>query len=136
MKNNSGLTINKKVDVKTFFYQYILLLSPILKLRKQEADVFSQLLFFNYKYRDLEESLRSKIIFDYDTKTEIRYDLKNKYDEPMSYHSFYNIITSLRKKGILIDNKINPSYVVNIPEDKNYNLSFNWLIDDSEETKK
>lgn len=129
-----GNVIATNASIKNFYYQYVLLVAPMLKLRKQEAEVFSQLLFYNYKYKELEFEVRNKIIFDYDTKTKIRYELVNKYDEPMSVHSFYNILTSLRKKGLIFDNKLNPKYLF-IPKDKKYSLTFQWMIDDTEEVK-
>ena len=108
--------------LETFYKQVVVLLNPILKLRGKEQDVLAQLMYSNYKHQDLDESIRWKIIMDYDNKTEIQQTLN------ISAASMYNYMSTLRKKGILVDNKIHKNYLI-LPG-KEFNLRFKFNINE------
>lgn len=99
-------TIPIPCDEVSFYRFYVELLNPIMNLRKKELDVLAQLLYYNNKYKDLEEKIRFKLVFDQDTKIEIQKALG------ISEASFNNNLTELRKKKIVKDNKIEPGYQV------------------------
>lgn len=106
-----------------FYRYYVELLNPIVKLRKRELDVWAQLLWYNNEYRQLEEAVRFKIVFDYETKAKIAKELK------ISMDVLNNNLSELRKKKIIVDNKIPKGYQVYL-EDNEYNLTFNFKAKD------
>ena len=115
------------IDVKAdnFYRYYVELINPIIKLRKRELDVLAKLMYYNNEYKDLEESIRFKIVFDYDTKLKIREELNIKD------YALQNLMTSLRKKGAIKNKRINPSFVPVLTEDvSNYKIIFNININD------
>jgi predicted DNA-binding protein (UPF0251 family) len=105
-----------------FFKQVVVLLNPFLKLRGKEQDVLAQLMYSNYKYRELEENIRWKIIMDYDNKSEMQESIG------ISAASMYNYLSSLRKKGIIVDNKVHKNYLI-IPGGE-FNLRFKFKINE------
>ena len=106
-----------------FFRQYLELLNPLLRLRGKELDVLAELLYHNHKLIDIPLEHRWKLIFDYDTKMEIRSKLQ------LSDASMNNNLSALRKKGVIENNKVNPNYVV-LPENK-FILGFKFNIEES-----
>ena len=106
-----------------FYRYYVELLNPIVKLRKRELDVWAQLLLYNNEYRQLKEEIRFKIVFDYETKAKIAKDLK------ISMDVLNNNLSELRKKKIVVDNKIPKGYQVYL-ENNEYNLTFNFKAKD------
>lgn len=77
---------------------------PFNLLRSKELDVLAEILFYNYKYKDIDALVRGKVIFDYSTKVEMRENLS------MDEQSFNNHLTTLRKKGILDKRNINKTF--------------------------
>ena len=102
------------------FRQYLEIFNPIIKLRSKELDVLSQLLYFNDKLKDIPEEHRNKILFDYDTKKE----MQNKIGLSGAY--FDNCLSILRKKGIIINNKLIKNFL--FYPDKDVKLTFNFVI--------
>lgn len=113
-------------DTRTFFRQYVYLLKPILGIRDKEADVLGELLYYNYRYRDLAEDIRYKIILDYDTRVEIRNNLK------ISEANFNNSLTALRKAGLLVNNRL-PLYITILPKTNKFSLTYTFSIDDTKD---
>jgi DNA-binding MarR family transcriptional regulator len=107
-------------DGRKFFRQYLELINPLIKLRGKELDVMSELLYYNDKFKDIPEEHRWKLIFDYDVKTEIREKLN------LSDASLNNNLSALRKKGILVKNRILKSFL--IYPDSTCKLSFIFTI--------
>lgn len=93
-------------DSRKFFRQYLELINPLVKLRGRELDVMSELLYYNDKFKDIPEEHRWKLIFDYDVKTEIKERLK------LSDASLNNNLTILRKKKILVKNRVVKSFLI------------------------
>lgn len=117
--------MEKSVPIKTtenkFFRQYLELLNPLLRLRGKELDVLAEILYHNHKLDKVPEQHRWKIIFDHDTKTEIRTKLD------LSDASLNNNLSALRKKGIIRKNKVAKSFLV---YPSNYcKLTFSFNID-------
>lgn len=86
---------------------------PMHKMTEQEMKVVA--LFLYYYNKDKKNFVRDidlwKHLFDYDTKLKIREEIG------VSNPVFQNILTSLRKKKVIQDNKITPYYLLNIRED-------------------
>ena len=106
-------------DEDSFYRYFVELLNPIVKLRKRELDVWAQLLYYNNEYKGLGEEIRFKMVFDYETKSKIAKDLN------ISMDVLNNNLSELRKKGIVVDNKIPKGYQVYL-ENNEYNLTFNF----------
>lgn len=79
---------------------YVELLQPLLKIRKREADVFAYLLYLNDEKRSLPENDRFDLIFS----TKYRNKIIEELDIPKSV--LQNCFSELRKKKLIVDNKI------------------------------
>ena len=109
--------IRFKANTKQIFYLYISIMNPFLKLSKRESQVLSELLSYNYDYKSYSESAKWKLVFHKDTKDKIQESLG------ISVHQFNNILSSLRKKKLIVDNRIKASLLI-YPE-KGLNVEFN-----------
>jgi len=108
-------------EIRTFFRQYVHVLKPVLRLNDRESDILGELMYANYKHRDLKEDIRYKIIFDYDTRVDMRNALG------ISEASFNNGLTTLRRSGIIVNNRLSKNLLV-IPESNRFCLSFLFSI--------
>jgi len=106
-----------------FFRYYVELLNPIVKLRKRELDVWAQLLYHNDKYKGLDDEIKFKMVFDYATKAKIANTLD------ISMDVLNNNLSELRKRKIIVDNKIPKGYQVHLEENE-YSLTFNFKAKD------
>lgn len=109
-----------KTDKKKFFRQYVEILDPLVKLRPKELDVLAELLYHNNELKDVKPDLRWKLIFDYDTKKEMSQNLN------ISIPSLGNNLSYLRKRGIIVDNKVVDSLLVY--PGKTFKLTFNFSV--------
>jgi len=81
-------------------------IKPFSDLRNRELQVFAELLSVYNKYKSLKVDDRNKLTFDYD----VRSSIAEKYG--ISKDSVYNIMMSLRRKGLIGSNVIIPKYVI------------------------
>jgi len=119
------------IPIKTTMFRYfrqsleiLKVLPPLNTLRARELDVLAGFLYFDYKYRTVDIEARSKILFDYDTKLNIR-ELAI-IDE----QSFNNCLTSLRKKGIIKKRGIETNYGLTISPEGTASITFNFKINE------
>ena len=125
MKNTNVKTI--KTSKKGVFKYWLRFLKPYHGLRPREIDALAVMLFYRYELSRVisDKKLVDKLLFATDTRTQIREDLDN-----MNQKVFNNLLTSLRKKGVLDgDNVINPVLIPSMTED-GFNLVFNFEIDE------
>ena len=104
------MTVPVPTTKRLYFRQALELLKPIPPLNtltNRELDVLAEFLYYNDKYKDIETSLRAKIIFDYETKLAMREYLD------IGEAPFNNILTSARKKNILTKRGIVNDYGLN-----------------------
>lgn len=130
MKNGKIANIN--VSRKRLYYRWLEITKPFHKLTSQQHNILSLLLYYFFEYRkDISnDKLCWKMVFDYDTKQLIKKELGIK--DP----NLQNVLTTLRKKGVVIDNEIVSTYIPNIEKDsKNFKIIFNFNIVDEEEKK-
>lgn len=109
-----------------FYRAYVEILKPFLKeITSREADVFAELLYFNYIKRDIPNIKdRFKIILDTDIRKEITLYLNITDD------IFRNCLSKLRKRQLLKeDNTISDIYLV-IPTKNKFSITFEFVIDD------
>lgn len=110
--------------------QYLTLINPILgdkKLTNIEIKVLAKLLEVKAIYEKLGKDLCNKIIFHEDTKKKIREIIGQELQIVYSVSSMNNVISSLRKKGIINgldlqlaipikDNKIKLEFLLEVEE--------------------
>ena len=116
-----------RTSKKEIFRYWLEFLKPYHRLRQKEIDALSLMLYYKYELaRDVKNpKLVDKLLFATDTRNQIRQDIGG-----MSQKVFNNLLTSLRKKGVLMKgNIINPVLVPNMTED-GFKLIFNFEIDE------
>ena len=107
---------------RRYFRQVLEIIKPIPPLntlRNKELDVLAEFLYYNYKYAKLDKDVRSKVLFDYDTKLEMREHLN------MDEQSFNNHLTSLRKKNILSKRRVENDFGIH-PDTPMVTFNFVW----------
>jgi hypothetical protein len=95
-------------------------------MRDKQMEVLAQLMFYNNKYKHLDQEVRDRILFDADTKMRIRQKLK------MSDGSFNNNMSELRKKKVIVGNALAPAcriFLSDTPEE----LVFKFVIKESDD---
>lgn len=87
------------------FKQYLTIINGVLssekKLTNIEIDVLEKMLYIDYLYRHLPKEKRDKIIFHKTTRQKIREEVYG-----ISIQSLNNILTKLRKKGMIDGNSL------------------------------
>lgn len=118
-----------KTTEKNFFKHWMNFTKPLHKLNNQEVNIVSLLLYyyFQFKKETNNDDIAWKLTFDYDTKAKIKEELELSTDQGMR-----NILTTLRKKKVIIDNKISPSFIptIDLKKSKSFSLIFKFEIND------
>ena len=99
--------------------QYLTLINPILgdkKLTNIEIKVLAKLLVAKAMYSKLGKDLCDRLVFHEDTKRKIREVIGEELKVVYSVSSMNNVISALRKKGIVKGNSI--EFAVPIKDDK------------------
>ena len=117
---------NIKTDKNNFYYLWLQFLKPYHKLTNKEIELLA---LFLKKREELSRSINDnnlidKMLFNKDTKADIRAIMN--YE---TYQVFNNMMTSLRKKGAIVDNSINKGLVPKLEGD-NFKLIFNFNINE------
>lgn len=117
--------VDKSIPIHTtkgkFYRQYLEVVKvfpPFNTLRGKELSVLSELFRLNNEYSNIDSSIRWKVIFQYDTKIQ----MKNKLG--ISDANFNNILTSLRSKGLIVKNRVPDKYLFTIEEEFKFNINF------------
>jgi hypothetical protein len=112
-------TINIKCENKRdFFFKYITITNPFIGITNVEIKVFAELLFWNNEYKNLEKEERNLVLFNKITRSKILQNIN------ISRASLDNQFTSLRKKGLLLGNTINPIYEIFYDTHNNLLIAF------------
>ena len=125
MSNKDEKVANMNVSIKDFFKRWIEFTRPFHKLNPQQSAVLALLLYHHYRLSKEITNTRIlwKEVFDYDTKVLIHEELD------IQLGSLENLLSRLRKKKIIVDNKITPYYIPNIDKKtKEFKLIFNFKI--------
>lgn len=102
-----------------FFRYWFKFLEPFHNLTDREIDVVVEFLKhrFNLSKKISDPEILNKVLMGEDTKRQIR------EDNNISLQHFQVIMGKLRKKKVIIDNKLNPKFIPNIKEeDKHFKL--------------
>ena len=98
---------------------------PLNTLRNRELDVLAILMYYNYKFRAIEDEIRWRIINDTSTKRDMQSEVG------MTEDIFNNNISIIRRTGLLDkDNKI-PKFLQIMVDDK-YEVIFAFKITEDE----
>lgn len=106
--------IELKVTAEQYFESVLIALKPMQpfrELRDKELRVLAQLLYYAYKYKDLPDDEKFRLVFDYDTRQKICDNLSI----PMG--SLYNNLTVLRTKRIIDGRTINKRFLLDPDKD-------------------
>lgn len=117
--------VNVSSDLKSLFRHYLTITKHLNKLRPKEIDVLATILYYNEieKPNFANEEDRWKKVMGYDGKLAVREALN------MEEYNLNNLLTSLRKKGAIIDNKVSPYYIPKIEKDTtDFQIIFNFHI--------
>jgi len=125
MKNGKIANIN--TSIKNLFFKWLDITKPFHKLTPQQQKVLALILYYNHIYKKevSNDALRWKLVFSYDTRMVIKEELELKEG------GFLNILTKLRKKNIIKNNKVVSTYIPEIElGSKIFKVIFNFKITD------
>lgn len=123
----NGKVIPYTTNKGLFFRQYLELvkiLNPYRKLRAKELDVLAELMRYNDMYINIPYDDRWKLILHSENRQKIRETLGD-----MSDANFQNILSSFRKKGILVDNQVPEKYLFPL-DGKTFEFKILFKIED------
>lgn len=123
MKNTKIANIN--VTLKGLFSRWLDITATFHKLTEQERSVLALLLYYHHllKQELTNDKIIWKMTFDYDTKMKIKEELS------MKDSSLQNTLTSLRKKNVIKDNQIVPTYIPDMERgSKVFTIKFNLNV--------
>ncbi len=120
--------MEKEVKIGTnrrlFFQQYLRVVKPFIKpyLSNGELSVLGELMYYNDKYKDLDPTIKKKLLLDYDTKVDIMTNLS------ISQNTLANALTKLRQSGYLVDRELIKS--LSITPGKDLTIKFKFDINE------
>lgn len=114
-----------KLSEEGFFKFWLLSLQPFLRLRPQELDVLSRFLY--YRYRIMQDTKGMELVETLLFSPKVRSWIKQDLD--MKTYAFNNILSSLRKKGMIVDNTLLPKLIPSVEQGfKNFKLVYDIEI--------
>jgi len=131
MNNTKSANIN--IKLKLLFFRWLDILKPWHNLNNQQQQVLALLLYYHYLYKKdiTNDKILWKIVFDYDTRQKIIED--ECWKKGMTINTLNNILTMLRNKKAIVDNKISNVYIPELDiASKNFKMIFNFNIVDNE----
>lgn len=125
MNNIKVQTFN--VDKVRFFRVWLIILQPFLKLRNKELDLLAALLYERYEISLLvkNKEMLDEILFSSKIKKKIMKDLN------IPEYAYNNLLSTLRKKSIIIDKSITRQIIPIIEGDlENFKLIYDINVKD------
>jgi len=104
-----AVSFNVDTNPEKYFHQLVEILRvfpPFSQLRKRQREVFAEILYQLYNYREETEAVRERLVFDYKTKEEIATRLS------ISKGNLYNIYKELRQLNLLTKDGINEKFAI------------------------
>ena len=130
--NNAKLA-SLNITLKDLFFKYLNVTQAFHKLNNQQQQVLALLLYYHYTFKKevTNDKILWKLVFDYDTKLKIREDAVFG-EKGLNNSTLQNILTILRKKNIIKDNKVNDVFIPELElKSKNFKIIFNFNIIDN-----
>lgn len=120
-------SLNVNVHLKTMFKLWLEITTTFHKLTKQQVSVLALLLYYHH---ELSKEITSnkilwKMVFDYEIKEKIKKELE------LGDAGLQNVLTRLRKRGIIINNQVVNTYIPKLEKNNtNFRVIFNFNIID------
>lgn len=126
----SEITVNTPTDdpIKLFYIQYVTIISQLFKLSGKQAETLAEILFQNYRFRNIvtETKYRWITVFDVENRRVMQDNIG------IGDRNFCNFLTALRKKNILRGIEIDERFIVypNVTEEGvvEFDLRFKFNI--------
>lgn len=118
--------ISINTSLHDLFYYYLKFTKPLHNLRPKEISLLNEILYKNEieKPNFKRNEDRWKKVFDYDSKLQYKEILK------IEDYTLQNLLSSLRKKKVIVDNQISKYYIPQLDDDtNNFVLNFNFVLD-------
>jgi hypothetical protein len=122
---NNVKQANINIHLKELFIRWLDITSAFHNLTKQQKQVLGLFLYYHYKYqKDITNNkILWKVVFDYDTRQEIKNELGIK-DAVLQ-----NILSKFRKDGIIKGGKIISTFIPELEQNSNnFKIIFNFNI--------
>lgn len=132
MSNKKVAKLN--IKLKDLFFRWLDITKTFHNLNKQQQQVLALLLYNHYMLKKdiTNEKILWKLVFDYDTRVKIRED-ETFGEKGLNGNSFENILSSLRKKKVIVDNKVSPAYIPDLTlGSKEFSILFAFNIVDND----
>ncbi len=104
-----------QIDVYLMYLKITDMFNP---LTSREQELLAYIMYYNELYSNIEVEIRKRILFDYDTKVEIREKMK------VSEANFNNLISNLKKKGVIVNDSLHKAYNVLFDDKSELTLKF------------
>jgi hypothetical protein len=114
------ITVN--IDDDLFFKAYLKVMSPVFNVKNRELEVLAELIRRNNELKSTPEADRWRAIFSYES----RVDLASKLE--MSPASLGNNLTSLRRKNVIVDNRVIDKFLIYPNDEHEFELKFKFKI--------
>jgi|694.fasta_scaffold73794_3 hypothetical protein len=88
------------------YLMYLKITNIFNPLTTREQELLAYIMYYNELYSNIDSELRKRILFDYDTKVEIREKMN------ISEANFNNLISNLKKKGVIVNDNLHKAYDV------------------------
>lgn len=120
------MKLNLNTNSKLFYRQLLELLRaipPLDKLRSRELDVVAAFMYFNNRYKNIEDSIKWRIINDTSTRKEMQEMIG------MSEDIFNNNLSIVRKAGLINKEGVLKDFLRIYPG-LTYKVEFNFKLED------
>ena len=117
--------INLNISPKNLFKKWLEITQNYHNLTNQQQDILALFLYHHFKLKQeiTNTKILWKIVFDYDTKREIKDELG------ITDQVLQNTLTQFRKKNIVVKNTITPAFIPELKkENNNFKIIFNFNI--------
>lgn len=104
MKLNFNVKVEDSLDYFIKLVEILGLVAPIKNLRPKEKLLLAHLLYYNDKYRSLDQEERKRLIFSKETRIDICTNMG------IDAQTYYNNKSQLKSKGLLNDEYLNTPY--------------------------
>lgn len=122
-------TANIKVSINNFFLMWMRFTEPFHKLAPRYQTVVAILLRYYYELGKeiTNEKILWKEVFSYDSKIKLADEME------INKQSVENLLTYLRKRNVIINNRISPAYLPDLSKDPSkFSININFHINYNE----
>lgn len=111
-------------DTRSNLYKYLGLLQILVSLHNREVRVLGELVYSYLQNRD--KILDEEMLWEYILGTGNRKKICEDLD--MEAYNFQNVLSGLRKKGVIIGNKVHKGFIPVIEPDGSLQIKFEFKL--------